>query len=99
LEGHHVIIYTLKNQKATKLKMWFWLQGIPVTHVVTRVENVKSLPSVLHIDLIIDDCPYTVESVRRNGVNAILITNREADWTLSIRTACQLRPPLSEITL
>jgi phosphoglycolate phosphatase-like HAD superfamily hydrolase len=107
--GNRVVVYTLDKrrpedkQSARRLKMWFWLQGIPVARVITKQEHEKRLrkqgvppfafkaPHLFGIDLLVDDCPHTVEAVRESGTSAVLVSNRESDWTLVVRTACRLR--------
>jgi FMN phosphatase YigB (HAD superfamily) len=100
--GNRVIVYSTTTQSAKRLKAWFWLMGIPVTRVITKAEHEKRLrkqgvevfgfkaPHLFGIDLLIDDCPHTVEAVKESGTNAILVTNQEPDWTLKVRTACRL---------
>jgi hypothetical protein len=97
-----VIIYTLSQQSAAKLKAWFWAQGVPVSRVITAEEHDKRLkkaklsqtcikvPHLFGIDLLIDDCPRNVEAARLTGTNAVLVTNRTEDWTQEIRLACRL---------
>ena len=101
-QGHKVVIYTLSNQSAEKLKTWFWLQGVPVARVITEKEHEKRLqkaklthpghkvPHLFGIDLLVDDCPVNVEAARLLGTKAILATNRTDDWTLTVRMACHL---------
>jgi hypothetical protein len=96
--GNRVVVYTTSTQNAKKLKAWFWLQGIPITRVITRREHEQRLrqqgvapfnckaPHLFGID----HCTQTVEAVRESGTNAILVTNQEPDWTLTVRTACRL---------
>jgi hypothetical protein len=102
--GNRVVVYSLSSQNATKLKFWFWLQGIPVSRVITGAEHTAHLkkkgilepslkiPQLFGIDLLIDDCHHTVSAVRAGGNKAILVTNQEADWTEGVRTACRLNP-------
>jgi FMN phosphatase YigB (HAD superfamily) len=100
--GNRVVVYSTTTQSAKRLKAWFWLMGIPVTRVITKAEHEKRLrqqgvvpfgfkaPHLFGIDLLIDDCPHTVEAVKESGTNAVLVTNQEPDWTLKVRTACRL---------
>jgi hypothetical protein len=105
LAGNHVMIYTITNQSshsAKKLKLWFWLQGIPITRVITKREHEKyfrdhelvslgtKAPHLFGIDLLVDDSHTMVEYVRESGTDAVLVTNHEVDWTLNIRIACGL---------
>jgi hypothetical protein len=101
--GNRMIIYSLSSQNAAKLKLWFWLLGIPVSRVITGQEHVKALkkrgmahqglktPHVFGIDLLIDDCPRTVDVARKEGTGAVLVTNQDMDWTLKVRTACGVK--------
>jgi FMN phosphatase YigB (HAD superfamily) len=101
--GNRVIIYSLSSQNAAKLKLWFWLLGIPVSRVITGQEHVKALkkrgmahqglktPHVFGVDLLIDDCPRTVDAARKEGTGAVLVTNQDTDWTLKVRTACGVK--------
>jgi FMN phosphatase YigB (HAD superfamily) len=101
-QGHDVMIYTLSQQSAGKLKAWFWAQGVPVSRVITAEEHDKRLkkaslpqtcikvPHLFSIDLLVDDCPRNVEAARLTGTNAVLVTNRTEDWTQEIRLACRL---------
>jgi phosphoglycolate phosphatase-like HAD superfamily hydrolase len=102
LEGNRVIIYSLTNENATKLKIWFWLMGIPIARVITGREHEQHLrkqglnhtgmkiPHWFGIDLLVDDCPYTVKQARENGTPAVLVTNREMDWTAVVQIAYRL---------
>jgi hypothetical protein len=101
-QGHSIVIYTLSSQNAAKLKTWFWAQGVPVSRVITAEEHNKRLkkaglpvggikvPHLFGIDLLVDDCPRTVEAARLAGTDAVLVTNQTHDWTLEVRTACRL---------
>jgi phosphoglycolate phosphatase-like HAD superfamily hydrolase len=101
-EGNRVIIYSLSDENATKLKIWFWLMGIPVSQVITGDQHEQQLraqglshngvknPHLFGIDLLVDDCPRNVEAAQQHGVPAVLVTNREADWTQAVRNAYQL---------
>jgi hypothetical protein len=101
-QGHNVMIYTLSQQSAAKLKAWFWAQGVPVSRVITAEEHDKHLkkaklpqsgikvPHLFGIDLLVDDSPIMVEAARLTGTNAVLVTNRTEDWTQEIRLACRL---------
>jgi hypothetical protein len=101
-EGNRVIIYSLSDENATKLKIWFWLMGIPVAQVITGDQHVQQLrtkgvqhnglktPHLFGVDLLIDDCPYNVAAAEQHGIPAVLVTNREADWTQAVRNACHV---------
>jgi phosphoglycolate phosphatase-like HAD superfamily hydrolase len=101
-EGNRVIIYSLTNENATKLKIWFWLMGIPITRVITGQDHEKHLrkkglnhtgmkfPHWFGIDVLVDDCPHTVKHARENGTPAVLVTNGEMEWTAVVQIACRL---------
>jgi hypothetical protein len=103
-QGHRIVIYTLRDQSAVKLKTWFWLQGIPVARVINGKVNAKQLkraglplfnikvPHLFGIDLLVDDNPAIVAKVREMGTNALLVTSRDTDWTQPIRTLCSPAP-------
>jgi phosphoglycolate phosphatase-like HAD superfamily hydrolase len=101
-QGNQVIIYSLTQENATKLKLWFWLMGIPIARVINGQEHKEHLqkigmsntwlktPQCFGIDLLVDDCPHTVKSARENGTPAVLVTNGEMDWTAVVHIAYQL---------
>ena len=93
--GHTITLYTLSDRAPLKLWLWLRLQGIPVRRVITGRSHAKKLPQhatkwppTFGIDLLCDDSLEQVESARRSGCSAILVTNRSEDWTAEIRLAC-----------
>lgn len=98
--GHTLTIYTLSDRSPLRLQLWFWLQGIPVKRVITRRTHAQQVPDATRkwpptfgIELLYDDNLVQVESARRSGCEAVLLTNVERDWTAAIRARCLSQPP------
>ena len=97
--GNSLTLYTSRSVSARKLFFWCRLLDLPIREVVTRRDVYKlarqtkshtaTWPPFAGYDLILDDEPRNIAAARRAGVRGVLVTNRDDDWTLSIREAVQ----------
>jgi hypothetical protein len=96
--GHTLTLYTRLPLSARRLLLWCWLTGLPITHVVTsrRLPAEAPWPPWQGQDLLLDDEPRRVALAGQNGVPGVVVTNREADWTTSIRAASGARVAASQ---
>jgi hypothetical protein len=103
--GYRVAVYTLSRDiSALELSLWFRFLGVPVDRVIDREAHQKMCertkqrshsvkqPQNFGIELFFDDNEQSIAATRASGGSALLLTNRERDWTAPIRQACLSRP-------
>jgi hypothetical protein len=89
-DGHRIYIYTTSFRSIIKIKLTFYLYGIPVDKVINQRIHNKELrelktrtskyPPAFGIDIHIDDLPGVKIEGEKYKFNTVIIDENEINW-------------------
>lgn len=98
-KGHSIYIYTTSFRPTLKIKLTFYLYGIPVDKVINQQLHDKELkeiktrtskyPPAFGIDIHVDDSPGLRIEGERFNFKTIIVDEHDKDWTGTVLKSVQ----------